>query len=133
MDCFDRWKVTHAGVYTFSQSAKHLALYQKYGFWPRFLTAIMSKPVQHVTSDSRWSKYSELSETEHVTVLNACRALTNGLYPGFDLEHEIRAVLAQGLGDTVLIWDGSELAGVAVCHCGPGTEAGNEKCYVKFG
>jgi hypothetical protein len=35
--------------------------------------------------------------------------------------------------ETVLIWREGELAGFAVCHCGPGTEAGDEKCYVKFG
>src|SRR5215831_6907003 len=45
MKCFERWKVTHAGLYTFAESPKHIALYQRYGFYPRFLTAIMSKPV----------------------------------------------------------------------------------------
>jgi hypothetical protein len=25
------------------------------------------------------------------------------------------------------------LAGLAVCHCGPGTEAGSGTCYIKFG
>ena len=39
---------------------------------------------------------------------------------------------AQGLGETVLLHDGQDLVGFAVCHCGPGTEAGNQKCYVKF-
>ena len=43
------------------------------------------------------------------------------------------AVQAQKLGDTVLVWDGSQLAGFAVCHHGPGTEAGSDACYVKFG
>jgi hypothetical protein len=37
------------------------------------------------------------------------------------------------LGDTVLIWDDSELVGFAVCHSGAGTEAGSDECYVKFG
>jgi hypothetical protein len=32
----------------------------------------------------------------------------------------------------VLVYDGP-LAGFAVCHCGPGTEAGSGNCYVKFG
>jgi hypothetical protein len=58
---------------------------KKFGFWPLFLTAIMSKPV------------------------------------------------AQKLGETVLLWEEGELMGLAVCHCGPSTEAGNDTCYVKFG
>ena len=43
---FAIWGVTHAGLFTFAQSPKHLGLYYKYGFRPRFLTAIMSKPVE---------------------------------------------------------------------------------------
>src|SRR3954452_20073086 len=38
---FDQWKIQHAGLFTFAHSAKHVALYQKYGFYSRFLTAIM--------------------------------------------------------------------------------------------
>src|SRR5437899_6836222 len=49
IECFDTWGVTHAGLFTFAQSAKHVGLYYKYGFRPRFLTAIMSKPVQVTT------------------------------------------------------------------------------------
>src|SRR5690349_17082231 len=48
MECFQRWNVTHSGLFTFAHSAKHLSLYQKFGFWPRFLTALMSKPLQGV-------------------------------------------------------------------------------------
>jgi hypothetical protein len=74
-----------------------------------------------------------VSESARKQWLNACRVLTNGLYPKLDLEREMRAVHAQGLGDTVLLWDDRDLLGFAVCHCGPGTEAGNNKCYIKFG
>jgi predicted N-acetyltransferase YhbS len=40
MDCFARWETTHRGLFTFAHSQKHLALYQRFGFWPRFLTAV---------------------------------------------------------------------------------------------
>ena len=131
LDCFEQWKLTHAGLYTFAQSPKHIGLYQRYGFWPRFLTAIMSKPVQTPKSEATCSSYSDRSD--HDATVDACRGLTNAIYPGLDVEREIRAVHAQGLGETVLIWREGELAGFAVCHCGPGTEAGDDKCYVKFG
>ncbi len=133
MECFDRWHVTHAGLFTFAQSPKHIGLYQHYGFLPRFLTAIMSKPVHSPTSPSQWSTYSALPESEREACLRACHTLTDTLYAGLDVELEIRAVSAQGLGDTVLLWNGRELMGFAVCHCGPNTEAGHNKCYVKFG
>ena len=134
IECFDTWGVTHAGLFTFAQSAKHVGLYYKYGFRPRFLTAIMSKPVQVTTRrNSEWSAYSHISEREREESLNACHALTASIYPGLDVAREILAVQAQGLGETVLLHDGQDLVGFAVCHCGPGTEAGNQMCYVKFG
>ena len=46
MELFEAWGTRHAGLFTFAQSAKHVGLYQKYGFWPRFLTAVMSSPVR---------------------------------------------------------------------------------------
>ena len=42
VDLFDKWGVREAGLFTFSNSPKHLALYQKFGFWARFLTPIIS-------------------------------------------------------------------------------------------
>src|SRR5689334_1798675 len=45
---FDKWGTTHAGLFTFPHSAKHLGLYQRFGFWPRFLTPVMSKAVEQV-------------------------------------------------------------------------------------
>ena len=45
MDLFAAWETRHVGLFTFAHSAKHVGLYQKYGFWPRFLTAVMSAPV----------------------------------------------------------------------------------------
>jgi GNAT superfamily N-acetyltransferase len=133
MDLFERWGIRHAGLFTFAQSAKHVNLYQKFGFWPRFLTAIMELPVGEERKSVQWTCFSEFSPDEKQSCLQACREVTSSIYEGLDVEREIRAVDNQHLGDTVLIWDGSRLAGLAVCHAGPGTEAGTGKCYVKFG
>lgn len=130
-ECFDRWKITHAGLFTFADSAKHIALYQKYGFYPRFLTAVLSKSVAPVLTHRSWGKVSERSPDDPA-IVQACRRLTDAVYPGLNVEREIRAVQAQGLGDTVLLWKDRELVGFAVCHCGRGTEAGDHKCYIKF-
>lgn len=136
MEIFAQWGIRHAGLYTFAQSPKHIGLYQKFGFWPRFLTAIMSKsvnPANPTGIGSPWSRYAEVPESEQGGCLRACRELTDALYEGLDLEREIRVVNAHGLGDTVLLWDSARLAGLAVCHCGPGSDAGSGVCYVKFG
>jgi GNAT superfamily N-acetyltransferase len=130
---FDSWGVTHAGLFTFAQSPKHVGLYYKYGFRPRFLTAIMSKPVEPKRGTHAWTTYSQVSEGERQEYLKACRQITESIYPGLNVEREILATHAQGLGETLLIKEGQAVVGFAVCHCGPGTEAGNQKCYVKFG
>lgn len=133
MDCFARWQTTHAGLFTFAHSQKHLALYQRFGFWPRFLTAIMSKAVGATRGASTCSRFSDLAGSEWHSALASCRALTNDIFDGLDVAREIRAVNDQALGDTVLLWDDSTLVGVAICHCGPGSEAGTDTCYIKFG
>ncbi len=40
---FEAWGTRYPGLFTFAHSPKHLFLYQKYGFHPRFLTPILSK------------------------------------------------------------------------------------------
>lgn len=132
MQCFERWGTKHAGLLTFPQSQKHVGLYQSFGFWPRFLTAVMSKPVER-RGESRWSRLSGIPEPEREEVLRAGRQLTDAIYEGLDVTSEIRAVAIQKLGETVLVWGDGGLAGLAVCHCGPQTEAGSGQCYVKFG
>lgn len=147
MNIFTKWQIRHAGLFTFAQSAKNVNLYQKFGFWPRFLTAIMSKPVllqsiHEPPMDIKWTRYSELTTSlKREKAIEACRELTNELYPGLDLRKEIYSVENQRLEDTILIYekrnndddDTSTLIALAICHCGPRTEAGSETCYIKYG
>jgi len=48
MEYFTKLGTRHIGLFTRAHSPKHLGLYQEFGFWPRFLTAIMTK---QLTSD----------------------------------------------------------------------------------
>jgi len=132
VELFDKWATTHAGLFTFPHSQKHVGLYQRFGFWPRFLTAIMSKQVEQVTGAGRWTRFSEVPSAERDDVLSAAREVTDAIYEGLDVANEIRAVAAQNLGDTIFLWDDSRLMALAACHVGPGTEAGSDVCYIKF-
>jgi GNAT superfamily N-acetyltransferase len=132
-DQFETWGIRHAGLFTFAQSAKHVGLYGKFGFHPRFLTAIMTAPVAAQTTPSSASRYSALLEEQRQEAEAACRVLTEELYPGLELRGEIRTVAARALGDTALLWDrDSRLAGFAICHWGPASEAGRGCCFAKF-
>ncbi|MFJ7344423.1 GNAT family N-acetyltransferase [Streptomyces sp. NPDC101110] len=132
--CFDTWENRHLGLFTFSHSPKHLELYRRYGFWPRFLTAIMKKQVSARAAVPGRVLYGELTVAERSEALGLSRALTEAVYEGLSLEREIMATQTQGLGDTVLLEGAdSRLDGLAVCHCGAGSEAGADVCFVKFG
>src|SRR5579863_2106228 len=94
MTTFDRWGLRHTGLYTFPHSARHVSLYQKFGYWPRYLTAIMTR-----TPDSDLpppSLLSTLARSGRAQAIQACAQLTDGVDKGLDLSAEIRAVLAQG-------------------------------------
>ncbi|HEY9654139.1 MAG TPA: GNAT family N-acetyltransferase [Crinalium sp.] len=130
---FSQSHIEQTALFTFPNSPKHHALYQKFGFYPQYLTAVMAKAVQQPAPLPQASRYAEMSDAQQAQALSDSRALTDAVFAGLDLSTEIAAVQAQRLGDTVFLWDEAGLAGFAVCHCGAGTEAGSDTCYVKFG
>jgi GNAT superfamily N-acetyltransferase len=134
MDLFERWGTRQMGLFTFPNSPKHLGLYQKFGFWPQFLTAVMAKtPEPGSAGGEDWLLYSQGSPAEQRRWLDESRELTGVVAAGLDLQSEIRAVQDQQTGETVLLRDNNALAAVAVCHIGKGSEAGSGAAYVKFG
>jgi len=126
--------VTHAGLFTFAQSAKHVGLYGKYGFRARFLTIVGAKPVVTPRTVPDWVRASTLPALERARAWIECRAVSETLHAGFDLGGELQATIAHGLGDVVLVRDeDGAVTAFAICHVGAGTEAGGDTCYVKFG
>lgn len=134
MELFDRWQVRHAGLFTFPESPKHVALYNKFGFWPQQLNPVLTKGLAGISGAATYETFSTAQNKRSAEeVLRSCREVADTVYQGLDLTREILATDSQGLGDTVLIYDQEGLAGFAVCHCGGGTEAGSGACYIKFG
>ena len=131
IDVLDGWGATHQGLFTFAQSPQHHRLYQRFGFWPRFLTAIMSRPVTGAEPALGW-RLSAAAARDRPALVAGCAAVTDVILQGLDVRGEIDSVLDQGLGDVVLIGEPDAPRGFAVCHAGPGTEAGRGIAYVKF-
>ena len=129
---FDSWNVSHRGLFTFSESPKHISLYRGFGFWPRFLTGIMNRPLSVADSNPEYLLWSGLDPHQQQYFLAECEALSNAIYPGLSVSCEIHSVADQALGDTVLLVRGEQINGFAVCHCGRRTEAGRDRCYIKF-
>jgi len=133
MAVFDQWGVRHTGLFTFAASAKHVGLYQKFGYWPRYLTAIMTRTPE-ANADARPVLLSSLNKAERERMIQGCAKITHKIDKGLDLSDEIRAVLAQRTGDVVLVSGRSGAPeAFAVCLTGPGSEGGAKTCYMKFG
>jgi GNAT superfamily N-acetyltransferase len=134
MTTFDRWGLRHTGLFTFPQSAKHVGLYQKFGYWPRYLTAIMTRTPETTREPTKGPVLlSAFAKSRREQAIQACAKLTHKIDKGLDLTGEIRAVLAQRTGDVVLTYTRDVLDAFAVCLNGAGSEGGEKTCYVKFG
>jgi GNAT superfamily N-acetyltransferase len=133
MELFARLGTRQEGLFTFPHSPKHIALYQKFDFWPQALTAVMSKPIVRQSASVRCARYSGMHPSEHAMILARCSQLTGAIFPGLDVAREIRIVGEQRLGDTILIGENGALEGFAVVHVGPGSEAEPGTAYIKFG
>ena len=129
----DQWNSRLSGLFTFPQSSKHIRLYQKFGFWPDRLIAVMSKPMQSAgeIQDSHFIKASEINPEKTDRFLAECREITHSIYPGWDLSGEISTVLSAKHGECLGIMGNNRLQAFAVCHYGAGSEGGSEQCFIK--
>jgi GNAT superfamily N-acetyltransferase len=126
MTIFDGWGLRHSGLFTFPQSAKHIGLYQKFGYWPRYLTAVMARTPEAVPAKTP-ALLSALRKSEREAAILACAKLSHKIDKGLDLTGEIQALLKQRTGDVVMT-----PGAFAICLNGPGSEGGQKVCYVKF-
>jgi len=141
-DFFDENKATLNGLVTYPHSAKHLALFHKFGYKPKSLTAIMSRALDRAGSRPLLPRapkgaltvrrYSGLEETKKKAALGRFHRVTNAIYRGMDLAKEVEIVDGLALGDTVLLERGRDLIGFAICHAPGVSEAPAGALYVKF-
>jgi predicted N-acetyltransferase YhbS len=125
-------KAALVSLFTHPASTTHLRLYESFGFAPMFLTPVMSKPVGEAPSRPDMRLLSALPESKRGAVLEQSCTLTDASLSGLDLRSEIRAIAAQRLGEVIFLDGPDGLAGVALCHIGAGTEAGEGVLFVKF-
>lgn len=129
-------KATNHIGYTFSESPRHYEFFTSVGLWPRNLVALTTKFVRRTPppAPAGLSRLSTLAPEGRAAALAEVKALADALYPGLDPTNEIEGAARLGLGDTLLLRDGSgALVGAALCHFGPGSEADAKALYVKWG
>jgi predicted N-acetyltransferase YhbS len=135
VDLLDGWEVSLAGLFTFPHSAKHIGLYHRYGFYPRGLTALVQRSVTggEPATQPGAQRLSAVADSDRRELVRGMAELTSAVHPGLDLTGEIDELLRLGLGDVIVTADDTGVTAFAVCHLGPGTEAGGGMCYIKFG
>jgi GNAT superfamily N-acetyltransferase len=141
---FEENKATLHGAVTYPTSPKHLALFHKFGYKPKSLTAVMSRaldraagrPVATKAPMAKGSlavrRFSELEETKKKAALARFHRVTNAICRGMELAKEVEIVDGLALGDTLLLERGAELIGFAVYHAPGVSEAPTGSLYVKY-
>jgi N-acetylglutamate synthase-like GNAT family acetyltransferase len=122
----------HIAFMTIPESTKHIALYQKFGYWPRFLTAVMTRRVEGNETPTNSTRYSTVTGGDQAHWLDACRTLTTEVRDGLDLAAEISTAHSHGHGDMVFLTEGSRVQAVALCEYGPKSPAGAGSCLIRF-
>lgn len=134
---FDKEKLRRTALFTFPHSTKHVCLYNKFGYWPQHLTALMKHTPEPATTASSGASgssvhLSTLSRAVREEAISACRKLAGRIDKGLDLTEEIRALLKQRIGEVILTYTRNTLDGFAIACYGPGSEGGTQLCYLKF-
>ena len=135
---FDKTKLPRTALFTFPHSPKHVGLYNKFGYWPQQLTAMMHStpspaPDRRPKAGTSVIHLSTRSEGARKDALAACRKLTERIDKGLDLTEEIGSLLKQHTGEVILTYLRNTLDGFAIAYHGPGSEGGDGLCYLKFG
>lgn len=121
------------GLFTNSSSPRHLRLYESVGFTTQHLIAVMTRRVDPKAPQRPLTLLSSQANDQKPAALAACRQIAGTLFKGLDLSREIQATADQRLGDTILLRSGDAVVGFALCHHGPGSEAGTGTLAIKFG
>ncbi|WP_036479247.1 GNAT family N-acetyltransferase [Myxosarcina sp. GI1] len=131
---FDEWRSEQIIFCTHANSPKHIHFYGKFGAEPRFLIALCTKAISGIRSTTLKAKrYSQLDPNQQTVSLNAAYQLTDEIYQRLDWRSEILLVSQRSLGDTLFVWDDTDLIGLAICHYGAGSEAAKGNYYLKLG
>jgi predicted N-acetyltransferase YhbS len=138
---FDENKTTLQGAVTYPTSPKHLALYHKFGYRPKALTAITSRPLDRngaraAARPPRGTlvvrRFSTLEETKKKAALARFHRITNAICRGLELAKEVEIIDGLALGDTLLLERGRDLVGFAIYHTPGVSEAPTGALYVKY-
>jgi GNAT superfamily N-acetyltransferase len=105
------------GLETMPRTMDNIGFYSGLGFQPGRLTYTLT--LEAVAADRPAPLLGRLAPRERDGAIGECRRVVQSLAPGYDFTREITLTDELALGDTVLLWKDSRLAGFALCHTVP--------------
>jgi len=139
---FEQRRTSLQGLVTDPMSAKNLSFYHRLGYRPKGLVALTSRrldadaagpsPARTARTGLTIGRFSGLDERRKTATLARLRRITSGVCRGLDLGKEVEIADGLALGDTLLLQQGSQVLGFAVCHTPGVSEAPAGALYVKF-
>ncbi len=105
------------GLETMPRTMDNIGFYSNLGFVPGHLTVTLT--LEAVMGDRAPLLLSRLVGDDKEIAIEACRALTTMVMPGYDFTRELELTDRLGLGDTLLLGTPSALRGFALCHTAP--------------
>ncbi|MEO8192803.1 MAG: GNAT family N-acetyltransferase [Gemmatimonadales bacterium] len=113
---------TVIGLETMPRTMDNIGFYSSLGMNPGHLTltvtvdGVFSAPL---TGRQTSIRLGSLTSDELDERVKACRALTSSILFGYDFTREIHLTEEMALGDTLMLCDGDDVAGFAICHSVP--------------
>ena len=105
------------GLETMPRTMDNIGFYSSLGFVPGHLTVTLT--LDAVMGDRAPLLLSRLVGDDKEIAIEACRALTTMVMPGYDFTRELELTDRLGLGDTLLLGVPNSLRGFALCHSAP--------------
>jgi GNAT superfamily N-acetyltransferase len=105
------------GLETMPRTMDNIGFYSGIGFLPNRLTITMTIDALHGSHPP--TLLGRMGARDRDDALGECRALLDGLLPGYDFTRELLLTTELGLGDTLLFRERGELVGFGLCHTTP--------------
>jgi GNAT superfamily N-acetyltransferase len=105
------------GLETMPRTMDNIGFYAGLGFVPTHLTVTLTIEASRTPLAPRL--LSAVPAAGRADAVRSCAALACDVQPGYDYTREIALTQELALGDTILLDDGEQLAGFALCHSAP--------------
>lgn len=105
------------GLETMPRTMDNIGFYSGLGFAPGRLTITLT--LDATASEGPPELLGRMGARDREDLLVAAQGLTDRVLPGYDFTREVELTQELALGDTVLLHEGGELVGFALCHTAP--------------